>query len=110
MEKQMTLTEFRKAIASESTKENERLKEELELLNKKYTAEAKKNKETIDRLQNIVNALSERCYVMLGAPSGASMCLYCDLTKGECKHAISFEEKAKFAEKEYKNKRRILSM
>ena len=108
MEKQMTLTEFRKAIASESTKENERLKEELELLNKKYTAEAKKNKETIDRLQSIVNALSERCYAIFGLPSGESMCSYCELTKEECKHARSFDEKAKFAEKEYKNTKRGL--
>lgn len=102
----MTLTEFREAIASESTKENERLKEELELLNKKYTAEV--NKETIDRLQSIVNALSERCYVTLGLPSDKSICLYCNLTKEECKHAISFDEKAKFAEKEYKNTKRGL--
>lgn len=106
MEKQMTLTEFREAIASESTKENERLKEELELLNKKYTAEA--NKETIDRLQSIVNALSERCHVTLGLPSDGTMCLYCNLTKEECKHAMSFDEKAKFAEKEYKNTKRGL--
>ena len=108
MEKQMTLTEFRKAIASESTKENERLKEELELLNKKYTAETKKNKETIDRLQSIVNALSERCYVALGPPSDGTMCLYCNLTKEECKHEISFDEKAKNEEKEYKNAKRGL--
>lgn len=108
MEKQMTLTEFREAIASESKKENERLKEELELLNKKYIAEIKESKEVIDRLQIIINALSERCYAMLGLPSDKLMCLHCELTKEECKHAISFDEKVKFAEKEYKNTKRGL--
>lgn len=108
MGKPMTLTEIREAIASESKKENERLKEELELLNKKYIAESKESKEEIDRLQTIINGLSERCYVMIGLPSNKSMCLYCTLTEEECKHAISFGEKVKFAEKEYKNTKRGL--
>lgn len=105
---QMTLTEFREAIDSESKKENEKLKKELKLLNEKYTAEAKKNKKTIDRLQSIVNALSERCYAIFGLPSGESMCSYCELTKEECKHAISSDKKVKFTEKEYKNGKKDL--
>lgn len=108
MGKPMTLTEIREAIASESKRESERLKEELELLNKKYITESKESKETIDRLQTIINALSERCYAILGLPSNKLACLHCTLTKGECKHAISFDEKAKFAEKEYKNAKRGL--
>ena len=95
----MNLSEFRQALESDATKENEKLKKELSELREQYTAMVKENNETRMRLLNDCDALAERCYALTGFQKGDFMCFHCELHGYHCKHEKTLDEKIAFAKK-----------
>ena len=91
----MNLNELREAMSSDATKENERLKRDLESLKKRY------HKDT-EHLRNCCNAqledmkgLANRCWVL----SRGELCVFCDLNTYKCPHSMNFDDKLREAKK-----------
>lgn len=91
----MNLNELREAMASDATKENEKLKAEIEELKSKYKRTVKEANEVRGRLLDDCRALSNRCFAL----TKGSMCVFCELSEYHCKSALSFEEKILQAKK-----------
>lgn len=71
----MNIDELRKAISSEATEENEKLKAE----NQRLLADCE--------------ALSNRCFALTKGVT----CVFCELNSFKCKHAMNFDQKVKAA-------------
>lgn len=93
----MNMEDFRKALSSDATVENEKLKKEIEKLkkqNKKLTEDLEEQKEIASGLEKDCYALSNRCYV---SSSGMGiMCIHCVLSQYHCTHMPTDEELIKY--------------
>lgn len=99
----MNLDELRQAMASDATKENERLKREVNLL-REQLRDSKNDYATFKSFMiHDCRALANRCYALtLG-----SMCCFCELNAFKCPHAMNSKQKfeaAKELVKEMENK------
>ena len=91
----MNLDEFRKAIESDATVENERLKRDLADVEKRYHEMFEEYTDRIQRLNSDCRALANRCFALT---SGA-MCIACQLYDYQCPHGLSIGDKIKAAKK-----------
>lgn len=91
----MNLDEFRQKMESDVTKENDRLKRDLEDLEEKYDDMCKGYSEKVSALNNYCQALANRCWVL----TQGSMCCFCELIEFRCPHAMDDWQKIKFAKK-----------
>ena len=93
----MNLQEFKEALASDATIENEKLKKELKKLRREFSEKEKKLNEQVSLLTEDCEALTQRCWAMGGIPSGSSLCYFCSLRSYHCEHEIDLDQKIKFA-------------
>ena len=91
----MNLDEFRKAMESDATVENERLKRYLANVENLYREMSEEYTDRIQRLNSDCRALSNRCFAL----THGSMCVFCELSDYRCKHAMSIDDKIKDAKK-----------
>ena len=96
----MNLDKLRQAMASDATKENERLKREVNLL-REQLRDSKSDYEVLEKfLIHDCQALANRCWALtLG-----TMCCFCELDAFKCSHTINDEEKIEIAKKLWRNK------
>ena len=93
----MNLNDFRQALESDATKENEKLKEELSKLREQYATMVKESNEVRARLLDDCRALANRCYALTGFQKGDFMCFSCELHEYHCPHEKPLDEKIVFA-------------
>ena len=91
----MNLDEFRKAMESDATVENERLKRDLADVEKSYREMSEEYTDRIQRLNSDCRALANRCFAL----THGAMCVFCELSDYHCKHAMSIDDKVKTAKK-----------
>ena len=91
----MNLDEFRKAMESDATVENERLKRDLADVEKRYREMSEEYTDRIQRLNSDCRALSNRCFAL----TQGAMCVFCELSNYCCKYAISIDDKVKTVKK-----------
>lgn len=91
----MNLDEFRKAMESDATVENERLKRELAKVEKLYHEMSEEYTDRIQRLNSDCQALANRCFAL----THGEICVFCELSYYYCKHATPIYNKAKVAKK-----------
>ena len=91
----MNLDEFRKAMESDATVENERLKRDLADVEKRYRKMSKEYTDRIQRLNSDCQALANRCFAL----THGAMCVFCELSDYRCKYAMSIDDKVKAAKK-----------
>ena len=91
----MNLDEFRKAMESDATVENERLKRDLADVEKRYRKMSEEYTDRIQRLNSDCRALSNRCFAL----TQGAMCVFCELSNYCCKYAISIDDKVKTVKK-----------
>lgn len=97
----MNLDELRQAMASDATKENERLKREVNLL-REQLRDSKSDFETLKKfLIHDCQALANRCWAL----TLETMCCFCELDEFKCPHAMNDEQKIKVAKKLMKEKK-----
>ena len=91
----MNLDELREAMASDATKENERLKSEINLL-RKHLRDSKDDFEALkENMTNDCLALANRCWVL----TRGTMCCFCEFDAFKCPHGMSYEQKFEVAKK-----------
>ena len=100
MAKGMNLSEFREALSSEATIENENLKQELESLKKSSSEKIKDLEEELEEVKKHRTFLSNRCYAL----TKGSMCHYCDISYPDCKYAVTWEDEEAMSKFIHKNK------
>lgn len=100
MAKGMSMEEFRNALSSDATKENEELKKVIQKLKKDSTKEINELKEELEQYKKLCTQLSNRCAVLTKAPIG--ICMYCGIedciyhpTMDEVDEAFKYLEKHK---------------
>ena len=91
----MNLDEFRKAMESDATVENERLKRDLADVEKRYRKMSKEYTDRIQRLNSDCRALANRCFAL----TQGTMCVFCELSDYQCPHGLSIDYKVKAAKK-----------
>ena len=91
----MNLDEFRKAMESDATVENERLKRDLADVEKSYHEMSKEYTDRIQRLNSDCRALANRCFAL----TRGAMCIACQLYDYQCPHGLSIDDKIKAAKK-----------
>ena len=91
----MNLDEFRKAMESDATVENERLKRDLAEAEKRYREMSEEYTDRIQTLNNDCRALANRCFAL----THGAMCVFCELSNYHCKYAISIDDKVKATKK-----------
>ena len=91
----MNLDEFRKAMESDATVENERLKRDLADVEKSYREMSEKYTDRIQRLNSDCRALANRCFAL----THVSMFAFCELSDYHWKHTMSIDDKVKAAKK-----------
>ena len=91
----MNLDEFRKAMESDATVENERLKRELAVVEKRYREMSDGYTARIQKLNSDCRALANRCFAL----TQGTMCVFCELSDYRCEHAMSIDDKVKAAKK-----------
>ena len=91
----MNLDEFRKAMESDATVENERLKRDLAKVEKLYHEMSEAYMTRIQKLKSDCRALANRCFAL----THGEMCVFCELSDYCCKHAMSIDDKIKAAKK-----------
>ena len=91
----MNLDEFRKAMESDATVENERLKQDLADIEKRYRELSEKYWVRIQSLNHDCGALAKRCFAL----THGAMCVFCELSDYRCKYAMSIDDKIKAAKK-----------
>ena len=91
----MNLDEFRKAMESDATVENERLKRDLADVEKRYHEMFAEYTDRIQRLNSDCRALANRCFAL----TQGTMCVFCELSDYRCKYATSIDDKVKAAKK-----------
>lgn len=90
----MNLNEFREAMASDATKENEELKQEIQSLKKKYQGDTEYLHSCCNAQLENLKALANRCWVL----TRGTMCCFCRLDAFKCPHSMSFVDKKKIGE------------
>ena len=91
----MNLDEFRNAMESNATVENERLKRDLADVEKHYRNMYEYYTARIRKLNSDCRALANRCFAL----TQGTMCVFCELSDYRCKHAMSIDDKVKTAKK-----------
>lgn len=91
----MNLDEFRKAMESDATVENERLKRDLADVEKRYREMSEEYTDRIQRLNSDCQALANRCFAL----THGAMCVFCELSNYCCKYAMSIDDKVKTTKK-----------
>ena len=91
----MNLDEFRKAMESDATVENERLKRDLADVEKRYREMSEKYTDRIQRLNSDCRALANRCFAL----TRGTLCIFCQLYDDQCPHGLSIDDKVKAAKK-----------
>lgn len=91
----MNLDEFRKAMESDATVENERLKRDLADIEKSYRDMSEGYAYRIQRLNGDCRALANRCFAL----THGTMCVFCELSDYRCQHSMSIDDKTKAAKK-----------
>ena len=91
----MNLDEFRKAMESDATVENERLKRDLADVEKRYHEMSEEYTDRIQRLNSDCRALTHRCFAL----THGARCVFCELSDYRCKHAMPIDDKIKAAKK-----------
>ena len=91
----MNLDEFRKAMESDATVENDRLKRDLADVEKSYRDMSEGYTNRIQRLNSDCRALANRCFAL----THGTMCVFCELSDYRCKHAMSIDDRVKTAKK-----------
>lgn len=91
----MNLDEFRKAMESDATVENERLKRDLADVEKSYRDMTEGYTDRIQRLNSDCRALANRCFAL----TRGAMCIACQLYDYQCPHGLSIDDKIKAAKK-----------
>ena len=84
----MNLEEFRKALSSDATEDNIRLKKQLENTKVIYQENLSKFQDENDSLKKSCRVLCKRCFAL----TGGTICLFCVIDY-PCPHMPSFEEK-----------------
>ena len=103
----MNLDKFRKAMESDATVENERLKRDIADVEKRYHEMFAEYTDRIQRLNSDCRALANRCFAL----THGEMCVFCELSDYRCKYAMPIDDKVKAAKKlmeESNNKRTLL--
>lgn len=90
----MNLEEFRKALSSDATEENARLKKQLSDLQTDYHEKVSKLESENDSLKESCRALSNRCFAL----TRGTTCLFCSLDY-HCPHMPGFEKQIAIAHK-----------
>ena len=91
----MNIEELRNTLASNATKENERLKTEINLLRKRLR-DAQNDYEALKKfMTSDCIALANRCWTL----TRGAMCVFCELDAFKCPHAMSDDQKIKVAKK-----------
>lgn len=85
----MNLNEFREAMASDATKENEELKKEIESLKKKYHEDTEYLYSCCTAQLEELKALANRCWAL----THGTMCCFCRLGAFKCPHSMNFDDK-----------------
>ena len=91
----MNLDEFRKAMESDATVENERLKRDLADVEKSYREMSEEYTDRIQRLNSDCRALANRCFAL----TRGTICIACQLDDYQCPHGLSIDDKIKAAKK-----------
>ena len=91
----MNLDKFRKAMESDATVENERLKRDIAEVEKRYREMSEGYMAIIQKLNRDCQALANRCFAL----THGAMCVFCDLSDYCCKHSMSIDDKIKAAKK-----------
>lgn len=91
----MNLDEFRKAIESDATVENERLTRDLADVEKSYRDMSEGYTDRIQRLNSDCRALANRCFAL----THGAVCVFCELSDYRCKHAMSIDDKVEAVKK-----------
>ena len=91
----MNLDEFRKAMESNATVENERLKRDLADVEKRYREISEEYTDRIQRLNSDCRALANRCFTL----TQGTMCVFCELSDYQCPHGLSIDDKIKDVKK-----------
>lgn len=91
----MNLDEFRNAMASDATKENEQLKHEASILRDQLRDSRNYCEELRQRMNNDCRLLANRCWVL----TRGSMCVFCNLSMFDCPHAWSNDQIIEAAKK-----------
>lgn len=91
----MNLDEFRKAMESDATVENERLKRDLADVEKRYREMSEGYMARIQKLNSDCRALANRCF----ARTRGTLCMCCQLYDYQCPHGFSIDDKIKAAKK-----------
>lgn len=91
----MNLDEFRKAMESDATVENERLKRDLTDVEKRYHEMSEGYMARIQELNSDCRALANRCFAL----TRGAMCIACQLYDYQCPHGLSINDKIKAAKK-----------
>ena len=91
----MNLDEFRKAMESDATVENERLKQDLADIEKRYREMSEGYMARIQQLNSDCQALANRCFAL----THGAMCVFCELSDYHCKHTMSIDDKVKATKK-----------
>ena len=91
----MNLDEFRKAMESDATVENERLKRDLADVEKRYHEMFAEYTDRIQRLNSDCRALANRCFAL----THGEICVFCELSDYYCEHATPIYNKVKVAKK-----------
>lgn len=90
----MNLEEFRKALSSDATEENAKLKDQLQKLQTEYHEKLSKLENENDSLKESCLALCNRCFTL----TRGIACLFCGLDY-PCPHMPEFEEQVAIAHK-----------
>lgn len=92
----MNLNEFREAMASDATKENEELRQEIQRLNRDIESLKKRYHKDTTYLRSCyaaqleeLRALANRCWAL----THGTMCCFCGLDVFKCPHSMSFVDK-----------------
>lgn len=91
----MNLSEFKASMSSDAMVENERLKQDLEDLEKEYDNMSKAYREKINGLVDDCRALAKRCFVT----TQGVLCWGCSLHEYRCPREPSFDDKIRIARK-----------
>ena len=91
----MNLDELRKAMASDATKENERLKNDINLLRKQLSNLENDYAGLKKSLNDDCRALANRCFTL----TKGTMCCFCELNEFKCQHALNDDQKIRIAKK-----------
>lgn len=91
----MNLDEFREAMASDATKENEELKRELSSLKKKYRKDTEHLRNRCAAQLEDIKALANRCWAL----TRGTMCCFCRLDVFRCPHSMNFDDTLREAKK-----------